>query len=340
MGATSEDRAMAVFGAWQLSDLTVSGPDPFGTGHCANAQAVGATRIRIDPRAFVRTLNLADDTPDFAALDLGGAASPPPAQGFVARFGYLLRPEDGDAAAPTVIAHVITGPEGVYGLGSSGLLFAGHSYEIAGIAPDEIAPAGAEKAVCFARGTRIATKHGAVPVEALRPGMLVQTADNGFRPLIWAGRWRVPGTGEAAPIRIAHEALGNERSFEVSPEHRMVIRPRFGPMRNQELLVPARALLDRPGICRAPRPRAEWLHLLFEEHEVIFAEGIRAESLQPGPQILAGIGPEGAAELVSLHDMRQKTCAPVRPALMPARIAPPGPRPGARCGGVARFLSE
>lgn len=328
---------MAVLGAWQLSDLTVSGPDPFGTGDCANAQAVGTTRLHIDPRAFVRTISLADDTPDFEALDLRGAApAPPPAQGFVARFGYLLRPEDGDQATPPMIAHVIFGPQGVYGLGSSGRLSAGRGYEVVGIAPEDIAPAGAEKAVCFARGTRIATKQGPVRVEELRPGMLVQTADNGFRPLIWAGRWRVPGTGEAAPIRIAHEALGNERSFEVSPEHRMVIRPRFGPKRDQELLVPARALLDRPGISSAPRPRVEWLHLLFEEHEVIFAEGIRAESLQPGPQILAGIGPEGAAELVGLHDMRQRSAAPVRPPLLPARIAPSG----RRSGGLARFLSE
>ncbi|MBL4556858.1 MAG: Hint domain-containing protein [Rhodobacteraceae bacterium] len=39
--------------------------------------------------------------------------------------------------------------------------------------------------VCFVAGTLIATPAGAVPVEGLRPGDLVETWDQGAQPVRW-----------------------------------------------------------------------------------------------------------------------------------------------------------
>ena len=62
-------------------------------------------------------------------------------------------------------------------------------------------------AVCFARGTRIATPAGYVAVEELAPGQLVLTADGTAEEIQWVGRRRIscrkhPEPRKAWPVRI------------------------------------------------------------------------------------------------------------------------------------------
>jgi hypothetical protein len=70
--------------------------------------------------------------------------------------------------------------------------------------------------VCFVAGTLIATPAGAVPVERLRPGDLVETWDQGAQPVRWVThtirsladlvtnpKWR--------PVRIPAGALGHKQ---------------------------------------------------------------------------------------------------------------------------------
>lgn len=137
---------------------------------------------------------------------------------------------------------------------------------------------------CFLRGTRIATPRGEVAIEELVAGDLVETLDHGPQPLVWVGSRRAEATGDQAPIRIRPGALGNRRDLLVSPNHRMLLS---GPMAEvlfgeAEVLVPAKFLVNDRDIRRSPRRRAEYFHLLFARHQVIFAEGAPAESLFPG----------------------------------------------------------
>lgn len=154
---------------------------------------------------------------------------------------------------------------------------------------------------CFVAGTLIDTARGRVAVEDLCPGDLVATRDSGFQALRWTGRVTVPGLGEHAPIRFMAGSMGNDRVLEVSPNHRMLVEGwkaelYFG---EEEVLVAAKHLVNGDTILRCPRGDVTYVHLLFDRHEVIFAEGAAAESLHPGDLILKGEG-ETAREIRAL----------------------------------------
>ncbi|UWQ22167.1 Hint domain-containing protein [Jannaschia sp. W003] len=175
--------------------------------------------------------------------------------------------------------------------------------------------------VCFAAGTLIDSARGPRPVETLRPGAHLRTADRGLQPLRWAGGMGLDAAALRAaprlrPVRIAAGALGGglpRRALVVSPQHRMLVRSAiarrmFG---SGEVLVPARLLAGLPGIAAVlPAGGVRYVHLLLARHEVIFAEGAPAESLLLGPEARAVLGsrvPGGDA-------------VPVRPCPRPARL--------------------
>ena len=157
--------------------------------------------------------------------------------------------------------------------------------------------------ICFTAGTRILTPHGPRPVEELRPGELVITADDGLQPIRWAGRRTVPAEGKLAPIRLrAGSAFGNSRDLLVSPQHRMLITGYranllFG---ESEVLAAAKHLIDGRDVIREPGGEVTYVHLLFDRHQVIFAEGAPSESFHPGTQGLDAVTGPAREELFRL----------------------------------------
>lgn len=155
---------------------------------------------------------------------------------------------------------------------------------------------------CFVAGTRILTPQGEVAVEELAPGDLVCTKDNGPQPLRWIGRRRVAATGAFAPIRIAAGTFGDHRALTVSPLHRVLIRDRraellFG---EAEVLVAARDLVDDARVRAMPGGSVDYVHLLFDAHQVVFSEGLPTESFLPGPQMGRSFEAEIVAEICTL----------------------------------------
>ena len=157
---------------------------------------------------------------------------------------------------------------------------------------------------CFLRGTAILTESGPRPVESLHPGDLIRTADHGLQPLRWVGLRRVsPQDIEAAPqfcpIRIRAGALGPglpKRDLKVSPQHRILLRHD-----GDEVLVAAGKLLALPGFSRAlGTRRVAYFHLLFDRHEIVFAEGMATESLLLTPRALDGWGAQAVEEIRGL----------------------------------------
>lgn len=155
---------------------------------------------------------------------------------------------------------------------------------------------------CFAAGTLIETNIGLLPIEMIRPGDLVETLDHGLQPVHWVGQREVPGRGTMAPIEIAAGALGNRRKMAVSPQHRMLVSDwrtemYFG---QTQVLVAALHLVNGDTIRQVPRRRVRYVHLAFEQHAVIFAEGIPSESLHLGAMALNTMGPDLRTEIEAL----------------------------------------
>ncbi|PRX35064.1 Hint domain-containing protein [Meinhardsimonia xiamenensis] len=154
---------------------------------------------------------------------------------------------------------------------------------------DHVAP-------CFTPGTRIATPLGPQPVESLRAGDLVLTQDSGARPIRLALRThistaRLRVAPQLAPVRIPRGSMGEglpERDLLVSPQHRMLLRDPlcellFG---ETEMLAAASHLPWARPVSPAQLPGGvEYVHLLLERHEILFAEGAPTESLLLAPMI-------------------------------------------------------
>lgn len=155
---------------------------------------------------------------------------------------------------------------------------------------------------CFAAGTVIETASGPRQIETLRPGDLIMTADHGPQPLRWIGQRSVLGIGALAPIQISAGSLGNRRDLLVSPQHRMLVQDWRAEMyfARPQVLVAAKHLVNGQTIRRAPRDRITYVHLAFDRHEVIFAEGCPCESLHLAQESLATLGDDTLAELAQI----------------------------------------
>lgn len=145
-------------------------------------------------------------------------------------------------------------------------------------------PVGAFSPPCFTPGTLIATPRGEAAVETLQPGDLVKTMDHGPQRVRWAGRRTVRGLRDFAPVRFAVGVFGNSRPLLVSPNHRMLVTGWTAELLFGEpaILVSAKHLVGMQGVRYAPRDQVDYVHLLFDRHEIIFAEGAPTESFHPG----------------------------------------------------------
>jgi hypothetical protein len=157
--------------------------------------------------------------------------------------------------------------------------------------------------ICFTPGVLILTPRGEVPVETIRPGDLVLTADDGPQPVVWTGRTTVAAAGANLPVRIPAGALGNRRDLVVSPQHRMLLRGWRGDLMfgEPEAFASAVSLAGMRGIARdSGRTRVTYLHIMFDRHQVIFAEGAATESFHAGKGALSVLDAPMREELVRL----------------------------------------
>ena len=155
---------------------------------------------------------------------------------------------------------------------------------------------------CFTSGTLILTARGERPIDTLQPGDRICTRDNGPQPLRWIGGTRVPAVGAAAPVRIARGLLGNTRDLLVSPNHRMLIAAAAADFyfAEPEVLVPAKHLLGNDGVSRPCGGWITYIHLLFDRHQVITANGAPSESFFPGQVALTTLDHSARAEVLGL----------------------------------------
>ena len=162
-------------------------------------------------------------------------------------------------------------------------LSAGVEYRLVGIDRDQAHAKFAQVAcVSFTRGTHITMASGAQkPVEELTVGERVLTRDDGVQTLRWIGTSTTRAVGEFAPIRIHAGTLNNDADLLVSPDHRLFIYQRTDELGagRSELLVKARHLVNGETVTIAEGGFVDYFQLLFDSHQIIYAEGIAAESM-------------------------------------------------------------
>lgn len=178
--------------------------------------------------------------------------------------------------------------------------------------------------ICFVSGTQIVTSRGRINIENLRVGDLVLTMDSGFQPIRWMGSRKLDAIdlrvhAKFRPIRIRAGALGDglpDQDLLVSPQHRILVRSKialnmFG---REEVLAAAKQLLLIEGIEVAEDVSdVEYWHILFEKHEIVWANGAPSESLYTGNEALKSVSPAARQEIFSIFPELRKPIPENRP---------------------------
>lgn len=139
--------------------------------------------------------------------------------------------------------------------------------------------------VCFTKGTAIRTPRGDVQVDRLRVGDLVSTLDNGLQRIRWIGTTTLGVEALAArpkqrPVLIQRGVLGVARDLLVSPQHGMMIGTDH-LARATHLAKTTRGIRVAHG-----KKQVTYVHIMFDAHQIVFAEGVPSESFYPGPMAL------------------------------------------------------
>lgn len=236
--------------------------------------AAGATRVRLALRTQPDSrFTLSDDT---EAGTPGAAVHLDCALTFMSRDGQIT----------DVLILVEVDAEGdindIYVLPLAPLL-PKTAYELVGIDTQNAAQKFAQVAcVSFTRGTHITMASGEQRlIEDLHTGDRILTRDDGPQAVRWIGQTTVRAVGDFAPIHIRAGTLNNHNDLIVSPDHRLFIYQRSDALGagRSELLVKARHLVNGDSVTVQDGGFVDYFQLLFDSHQIIYAEGIAAESM-------------------------------------------------------------
>lgn len=146
---------------------------------------------------------------------------------------------------------------------------------------------------CFTDDALILTPMGLTPITELKVGDLVMTRDHGPQPIRWIGGTNVSKADlvkspNLQPYKIKADCFGPGTPFRdltLSPQHRVLmggtlVKNMFG---ESEMLIAVKHLekirkVQRPKV----RGAVTYRHILFDRHEIIYANGLPTESLLIG----------------------------------------------------------
>lgn len=160
--------------------------------------------------------------------------------------------------------------------------------------------------VCFTTGTAIRTPRGDVLIDDLKVGDLVTTMDNGPQRIAWIGQRHVSHSEllqneRLHPVLIKKDVLGAARDLLVSRQHGMLLgQDHFARAVHLSKLM--------PGVRIAVGKRqVTYVHLMFEAHQIVFAEKIPSESFYPGPTALEMLTGASCGEMTKILPTLNKT---------------------------------
>ena len=169
--------------------------------------------------------------------------------------------------------------------------------------------------VCFLPGTMIETPEGLRPVESLRPGDRVCVAQGKPAKVFWVAEShfsyaQLLQNADLRPVCIEADSLAPgvpHSDLWVSQQHRIALRGWQVEMltATEAAFAHAKHIVPAPGI-----PGPEWrggvdyVHLLFDRHHVVTANGAEAESLFLGDTARASLDEDSRAALEALLEAK------------------------------------
>ena len=166
---------------------------------------------------------------------------------------------------------------------------------------------------CFGLGTLIRTDHGEVPVEDLAIGDTVMTS-NGAMPVKFVGRRTLRRSASASwhpavlPIRVAKFAIDEQtpsRDLYLSQRHCLLID---GVLIQVDQLVNGQSIVvDHDAMASET---IEYFCVELDTHQVIFAEGLAAETFEYGGGQISWDNLGDYEELYGKHKVIP-ACAPI-----------------------------
>lgn len=172
--------------------------------------------------------------------------------------------------------------------------------------------------VCFQSGTLLSTPEGECPAESLKPGDWLLDIYGAAHRVTWTGHRRVQldscgprARSRLAPIVIPPNLLHGyrpARELRLSRQHLLLIRHHlcsffFG---EDQLLIPAAALLGNGASVDMETCCVTYIHIMCENHVILRANGMAAETFLPGPQAIAALTPRQRISLLSQPCQRDR----------------------------------
>lgn len=149
----------------------------------------------------------------------------------------------------------------------------------------------------FIRGTHLTLSTGQQRrVEELKPGDMLLTRNSGPQPIRWIGQHTLRASGDFAPVKISKGTLNNANDLLVSPDHRLFVYQREDKLGagRPEVLLRAAHLVNGHSITVQEGGHVDYFQLLFDDHQIVYAEGIAAETLLISPHTRSAL-PEDIA---------------------------------------------
>lgn len=166
----------------------------------------------------------------------------------------------------------------------------------------------APPAPCFTPGNMIETPDGLRDVDDLEVGDLVMTKDHGAQPIRWVYKRLLTASWFAknpdlVPVQIAMGALGHNtpsKDTTISPGHMFMLNATDTDGTQTEVLVPANQLVKSGAAKRLAGAATTYIHIMFDRHEIVRADGAWSESFRPGPMSLNFMGSAARGELLRI----------------------------------------
>ena len=159
------------------------------------------------------------------------------------------------------------------------------------------------------------TEHGLIrmgdgsyrEIGTVEPGDVVQTLDNGPQKVLWIGKTDLMSdlgslSEENCPVQIPKGVFGAYQDSLVSQNHCILVKDAGSDMLfdSAEVLVPAKSMVGVQDISLATTlNRVTYVHILFEDHQIVNVDGMWSESFYPDEYALSAVDLAARTQVIS-----------------------------------------